>query len=71
MLTRRVSRRSFMSIAAMTALAMATDWRKIEAFAARMGPKKDYPTVVIGAGLGGLCSAAHLARQGVPGLQGR
>jgi len=55
-----------MSIAAMTAMAMAVDWRKIEALAAGMGPKKDYPTVVIGAGLGGLCCAAHLARQGIP-----
>jgi phytoene dehydrogenase-like protein len=27
---------------------------------------KDYPTVVIGAGLGGLCCGAYLAKQGVP-----
>ncbi|MBW1784725.1 MAG: FAD-dependent oxidoreductase, partial [Deltaproteobacteria bacterium] len=66
MLTHPISRRSFMSISAMTALAMAVDWRKIEALAAGIGPKKDYPTVVIGAGLGGLCCAAHVARQGVP-----
>jgi len=45
---------------------VAVDWKKIEAFAAKMGPGKDYPTVVIGAGLGGLCCAAHLARQGIP-----
>ena len=50
----------------MTALAMALDWRKINAYAAKMGPKKDYPTVVIGAGLGGLCCGAYLAKQGVP-----
>jgi len=31
-----------------------------------MGPKSDYPTVVIGAGLGGLCCAAYLAKQGIP-----
>jgi len=43
-----MSRRSFVSIAAMTALATALDWRKINAFAAKMGPNKDYPTVVIG-----------------------
>jgi prolycopene isomerase len=28
--------------------------------------KKDFPVVVIGAGLGGLCSAAYLARAGLP-----
>lgn len=31
-----------------------------------MGPNEAYPTVVIGAGLGGLCCAAYLARQGIP-----
>lgn len=66
MLDRRISRRSFMTITAMTALAMALDPRKIEARASRMGPKKDYPVVIIGAGLGGLCCGAYLARQGVP-----
>jgi prolycopene isomerase len=50
----------------MTALATALDWRKINAFAAKMGPNNDYPTVVIGAGLGGLCCGAYLAKQGVP-----
>lgn len=63
---RRITRRSFVSIAAMTALATALDWRKINAFAAKMGSTKDYPTVVIGAGLGGLCCGAYLAKQGVP-----
>jgi len=61
-----ISRRSFVSITAMTALAMALDWRRINAYAAKMGPQKDYPTVVIGAGLGGLCCGAYLAKQGVP-----
>lgn len=60
------SRRSFVSITAMTALAVALDWSKISAFAAKMGPRKDYPSVVIGAGLGGLCCGAYLAKQGVP-----
>jgi len=55
-----------MSLAAMTGLAMALDWRRINAYAAKMGPMKDYPTVVIGAGLGGLCCGAYLAKQGVP-----
>ncbi|MEW6664924.1 MAG: NAD(P)/FAD-dependent oxidoreductase [Thermodesulfobacteriota bacterium] len=62
----RVSRRTFMSVAAMTACAVALDWRKINALAARMGPERDYPVVVIGAGLGGLCCGAYLAGQGVP-----
>ena len=66
MSTGRITRRSFVSIAAMTALATALDWRKINAFAAKMGPMKGYPTVVIGAGLGGLCCGAYLAKQGVP-----
>ena len=64
--TRGISRRSFVSTTAMAALAMALDWRKINAYAAKMGPNKDYPTVVIGAGLGGLCCGAYLAKQGVP-----
>ncbi|MEJ2587271.1 MAG: NAD(P)/FAD-dependent oxidoreductase [Deltaproteobacteria bacterium] len=63
---RPISRRKFMSISAMGAAALAIDWRKMDALAAKMGPKKDYPTVVIGAGLGGLCCAAHLAKQGIP-----
>ncbi len=62
----RVSRRSFVSITAMTALATALDWRRINAYAAKMGPKKDYPAVVIGSGLGGLCCGAYLAKQGIP-----
>ncbi|MBN1106163.1 MAG: NAD(P)/FAD-dependent oxidoreductase [Deltaproteobacteria bacterium] len=61
-----MSRRSFLSIASMTALAMALDWKEINACAARMGPKTDYPVVIIGAGLGGLCCGAYLAAQGVP-----
>jgi prolycopene isomerase len=50
----------------MTALTMALDWRRTNAYAAKMGPKKDYPTVVIGSGLGGLCCGAYLAKQGIP-----
>jgi all-trans-retinol 13,14-reductase len=31
-----------------------------------MEPRSNYPTVIIGAGLGGLCCGAYLAKQGVP-----
>jgi prolycopene isomerase len=31
-----------------------------------MGPNNEYPTVVIGAGLGGLVCGAYLAKQGIP-----
>ncbi len=61
-----ISRRSFLSITAMAAAATALDWTRIEALAAKMGPKADYPTVVIGAGLGGLCCGALLAKEGIP-----
>jgi all-trans-retinol 13,14-reductase len=66
MLNKSVSRRSFLTISAMTAATVALDFRRISAFAAKMGPKADYPTVVIGAGLGGLVCAAYLAKQGIP-----
>jgi prolycopene isomerase len=50
----------------MTAAAFALDWPKISASAAKLEPKADYPTVVIGAGLGGLVCGAYMAKQGVP-----
>ncbi len=62
----KLSRRSFLAISAMTTASVAFDWRKISAHAAKMGPKTDYPTVIIGAGLGGLCCGALLAKQGIP-----
>jgi len=61
-----LSRRSFLTISAMTAASLALDWSKISAYAAQMGPKNAYPTVVIGAGLGGLICGAYLAKQGIP-----
>ncbi|CAB1082533.1 hypothetical protein D1AOALGA4SA_10143 [Olavius algarvensis Delta 1 endosymbiont] len=61
-----ISRRSFLTVSAMTAATLVLDWGKIEAYVAKMGSPKDYPTVVIGAGLGGLVCGAHLARQGIP-----
>ena len=61
-----LSRRSFLTLSAMTAVTLALDWNKISAYAAKMGAGKDYPTVVIGAGLGGLVCGAYLAKQGIP-----
>ena len=66
MFNQSVSRRSFLTISAMTAAALALDWSRVAADAAKMGPKSDYPTVIIGAGLGGLVCGAYLAKQGVP-----
>ncbi|MGD9350070.1 MAG: NAD(P)/FAD-dependent oxidoreductase [Desulfobacterales bacterium] len=66
MLDTSVSRRSFIKISAMTAASMALDWNRISAHAAKMGPPEKYPTVIIGAGLGGLVCGAYLAKQGIP-----
>jgi phytoene dehydrogenase-like protein len=66
MFDKKLSRRSFLAISAMTTASVVFDWRKISAHAAKMGPKTDYPTVIIGAGLGGLCCGAFLAKQGIP-----
>jgi phytoene dehydrogenase-like protein len=66
MFNEKITRRSFLTISAMTASFLALDWEKISAYAAKLGPKDQYPTAVIGAGLGGLSCAAYLARQGIP-----
>ncbi len=66
MFNQSLSRRSFLTISAMTAASLALDWQKISAYAAKLQPKTDYPAVVIGAGLGGLVCGAYLAKQGVP-----
>ncbi len=55
-----------MSVAAMATLAMALDPKRIPAYGAKTGSKNGYPAVVIGAGLGGLCCGAYLAKAGVP-----
>ena len=63
---RSISRRSFLQISAMTLAALPLDWQRMAAIAATMEPKKDYPVVIIGAGLGGLCCGAYLAKFGIP-----
>ncbi len=63
---RMISRRSFIGITAMTAATLAMDWRRITALASTLGPKTGYPVVIVGAGLGGLCCAAYLAKAGFP-----
>ena len=64
--SRHISRRDFMKVVAATTAALAVDWKQIEALAAEVGPKSEFPVVVIGGGLGGLSAAAHLARNGFP-----
>lgn len=66
MIDKRLSRRTFLTISAMTAAFLALDWKKIQACAASMGDKNQYSTVIIGAGLGGLCCGAYLSRFGIP-----
>lgn len=66
MFNRKISRRSFLTISAMAAASFALDWKKIGAYAASIGPKSNYPTVIIGAGLGGLCCGAYLSKFGIP-----
>ena len=62
----KISRRTFISTTAVAGLAMALDWDKINALAAKIQTKKDLPVVVIGAGLGGLCCGALLAKRDFP-----
>ena len=66
MLNKPISRRSFIAISTMAAAATVLDWNNISAYADKMGSKQAYPTVVIGAGLGGLVCGAYLAKQGIP-----
>ena len=60
------SRREFIRLAAAATAALSVDWTRVQALAAAIGLKKDFPVVVIGGGLGGLSAAAHLANSGFP-----
>lgn len=61
-----MSRRSFITLSAITVTPLALDRSKPNALAATMGNKTSYAVVVIGAGLGGLCAAGYLSKFGVP-----
>ena len=62
----KFSRREFMRLAVTATAALSVDWTQVKALAAAIEPKKDFPVVVIGGGLGGLSAAAHLAQNGFP-----
>jgi ribulose 1,5-bisphosphate synthetase/thiazole synthase len=64
--SKSMSRRGFLAALVAGMASTAIDWTKIEALASTIEPKSDYPVVVIGAGLGGLTAATHLARIGFP-----
>jgi all-trans-retinol 13,14-reductase len=66
MLKKSISRRSFLTFSAITAASFVLEKKAIGASAAKIHPKSDYPAVIIGAGLGGLCCGALLAKQGIP-----
>jgi prolycopene isomerase len=59
-----LTRRKFIRLMLMAGAAAAVDWTRIDALAADIKNKTDHPVVVVGAGLGGLVSAAYLANHG-------
>ena len=60
------SRRLFLKTMLMAGSAAAIDWTGFGALAAAVRNPKAHPVVVIGAGLGGLVSAAYLSKFGFP-----
>lgn len=61
-----ISRRTFLSYSTMAAATMFLDWDTVLASSAKIERKTKFPVVVIGAGLGGLCCGAYLAKHGFP-----
>jgi len=66
MLKNGMSRRSFLTISAIASMFMVMDRKKLAAITKKLNPKKDYPVVIIGAGLGGLSTAGYLVKEGFP-----
>ncbi len=60
----KLSRRKFIKTLLMASSAAAIDWTGLDALASTIKNKKDFPIVIIGAGLGGLVSAAYLSKYG-------
>lgn len=65
-MTPPLSRRNFLKTLIMASSAAAWDWTGLEKIAAAVPNKNEFPVAVIGAGLGGLVSAAYLAKYGFP-----
>ena len=62
--TKKINRRNFLKTLMMASSAAAIDWTGFDALASSIPCKKEVPIVVMGAGLGGLVSAAYLSRHG-------
>jgi prolycopene isomerase len=60
------TRRRFLGGAAAGVVASALDSRVLDAWAAEVDDRADFPIVVIGAGIGGLTAAAYAAKNGFP-----
>jgi len=60
----KFNRRKFLKTLVMASSAAAIDWTGFGALADSIPDKKAFPIVVIGAGLGGLVSAAYLSKYG-------
>ncbi|MCP3872724.1 MAG: NAD(P)/FAD-dependent oxidoreductase [Desulfobacteraceae bacterium] len=63
-LANTLSRRKFIKILMAASSAAAINWTGLKALASDFPNKKEFPIVVIGAGLGGLVSAAYLSKYG-------
>ena len=63
-LSDKLTRRKFLKTLIMASSAAAIDWTGFEALADSIPNKKQFPIIVIGAGLGGLVSAAYLSKHG-------
>jgi len=63
-LTGRLNQRNFLKTLVAASSAAVIDWTGFNALADSIPDKKKFPVVVIGAGLGGLVSAAYLSRHG-------